>query len=301
MREIDLLSLLLHEIEQPLNAAMLDLDRLHENLRQLDERRRVLDIARAELAGRRDRLPLFQQRTVSNALDALKLNAGAAVVPELPRSLAVMVAAGALDAVLQSLLSNAQRYAPGAAVTVRAYPLVHGAEPWPAGSPVRLQGRAVAIEVADLGPGIPAHLRPELFSLGAKADPEHGGMGIGLWLSRLVVRAHGGDLWLADAPQGAVFVSVWPMAPPQDDSRVPLAMGPDGWPSDPREFAKAVRAAREDAHLTRKDFSMVSDVSDSTLRNLETQRHRWGGTTRRRIVDAFARLGIAPALPNPEH
>ena len=301
MREIDLLTLLIHEVEQPVNAAMLDLDRLRGNLRKLDERLRILEIARAEVTGKRDLLPPFQQRTVSKALDALKSNAGVAVVPELPRSLAVMVAAGALDAVLQSLLSNARRYAPRAAVTVRAYPLVPGAEPWPAGSPVSLPGRAVVIEVADLGPGIPAHLRPELFSLGAKADPEHDGMGIGLWLSRLVVRAHGGDLWLADAPKGAVFVSVWPMAPPKDDSRDPIALGPDGWPSEPREFAKAVRAARENAHLTRKDFSVVADISGSTLRNVETQRHRWAGATRRRLVNALARLGIAPALPNPEH
>lgn len=79
--------------------------------------------------------------------------------------------------------------------------------------PVTLQGPVVVVEVADTGKGIPASLRPQLFELGAQARPGGGGAGVGLWLSRLVVRAHGGELWLADSARGALFVSVWPMAP----------------------------------------------------------------------------------------
>jgi hypothetical protein len=65
MREVDLLTALLHELDGPLTAVVLDLDRLRANLRKLVRKRRVFHIARAELAGRRDLLPPLRRRTVS--------------------------------------------------------------------------------------------------------------------------------------------------------------------------------------------------------------------------------------------
>ena len=82
-----------------------------------------------------------------------------------------------------------------------------------------------------------------------------GGSGVGLWLSRLVVRAHGGELWLADSARGALFMSVWSMAParrPVPTEQVPpfsSLIRRDGWPVDPMEFAAVVREARESIFL----------------------------------------------------
>ena len=111
-----------------------------------------------------------------------------------------------------------------------------------------------------------------------------------------VVVLASGELWLADSPSGAVFVSVWPMAPPKDRSR---PRRNHVWPEDPKEFGKAVRRAREDAHLTREAFVAQAHISHFTLRNVETGRHRCTLPTRRKIIAQFERFGISPRPPQP--
>jgi len=93
--------------------------------------------------------------------------------------------------VLFNLIQNAIRHTPAdGAVVVRA-------EPGP--------GR-VEIEVADTGHGIPAAERPRVFDAfyrggDGQARTEPGG-GLGLAISRAIVEAHGGRIWLADSSLG---------------------------------------------------------------------------------------------------
>jgi two-component system, CitB family, sensor kinase len=64
------------------------------------------------------------------------------------------------------------------------------------------------ISVADSGPGVPEHLRDEIFARGVTSKPDvPGGRGIGLALVRLVSTQHGGTVSVTDAPTGgALFV-----------------------------------------------------------------------------------------------
>ena len=64
------------------------------------------------------------------------------------------------------------------------------------------------ISVADSGPGVPEHLREEIFARGVTSKPDvPGGRGIGLALVRLVSTQHGGTVEITDAPTGgALFV-----------------------------------------------------------------------------------------------
>jgi signal transduction histidine kinase len=55
--------------------------------------------------------------------------------------------------------------------------------------------RAVAIDVEDSGPGVSPAIRHLLFEPLATTKPS--GMGLGLAISRTIVQAHGGRLWLA--------------------------------------------------------------------------------------------------------
>jgi signal transduction histidine kinase len=95
-----------------------------------------------------------------------------------------------LQRVLFNLIQNAIRHTPpDGSVTVRAG-LVDG---------------DVEIEVADTGEGIPPAERERVFEAFHRLDPARGGdggAGLGLAISRAIVEAHGGRIWIADAAPG---------------------------------------------------------------------------------------------------
>jgi len=92
--------------------------------------------------------------------------------------------------VLANLLSNAYRYAPpGTPVTVT----------------VKAAGTAIEVAVTDEGPGVPEQRRGELFQKFARVGATGAGVGLGLFISREIARAHGGELTMAATP-GATFV-----------------------------------------------------------------------------------------------
>lgn len=80
----------------------------------------------------------------------------------------------------------------------------------------RLEGRAgtgfVLVSVADRGPGVPDTEKERIFERFYRAGRgSGGGVGLGLALSREIVEAHGGHLWVADRPGGgSVFSFVLP-------------------------------------------------------------------------------------------
>ena len=65
-------------------------------------------------------------------------------------------------------------------------------------------GRSVAIEVRDDGPGVPAKARAHLFQA-FQGSARAGGTGLGLAVAHELVAAHGGVITLLDTEQGTVF------------------------------------------------------------------------------------------------
>jgi two-component system sensor kinase FixL len=61
------------------------------------------------------------------------------------------------------------------------------------------EGGAVVISVCDAGPGISPNVAENLFS--SFVTTKKGGMGIGLSVSRAIVQAHGGLIWV-ERPDG---------------------------------------------------------------------------------------------------
>jgi PAS domain S-box-containing protein len=100
-----------------------------------------------------------------------------------------------MSQVLHNLLDNAARHTPpGTPVELRTHQV----------------GNRVRIEVADRGPGLPAEdvgLIFEKFGRGQQAAARQTpGAGLGLYLSRQIVQAHGSDLTVESMPgQGSVF------------------------------------------------------------------------------------------------
>jgi signal transduction histidine kinase len=94
-----------------------------------------------------------------------------------------------LQRVLFNLIQNAIRHTPpDGSVTVRAERV----------------GDCVEIEVADTGSGIAGEHRARVFEPFYRADDarSESGAGLGLAVSRAIVEAHGGTIWLEDAPIG---------------------------------------------------------------------------------------------------
>ncbi len=119
----------------------------------------------------------------------------------------LQVDATRLAQVLNNLLTNTDKYAPGVEVEVSA----------------RMEGAAVVVRVRDHGPGIPPEHRAHLFERffrvpGAKSMIR--GTGLGLYICRKIVEAHGGEIKVEDVDGGgACFAFSLPLepldAPPQ--------------------------------------------------------------------------------------
>jgi two-component system, OmpR family, sensor histidine kinase KdpD len=98
-----------------------------------------------------------------------------------------------MDQVLTNLLENAGRHSPaGGEIQVT----------------VAWSRDAVQVRVADQGPGIPADERDRVFEAFYRgtSSPETPGSGLGLAIARAVVVAHGGRIWIEDAPTGGCVV-----------------------------------------------------------------------------------------------
>lgn len=94
--------------------------------------------------------------------------------------------------VLGNLLSNAIKYGPAnSTVTIRAAVL----------------STSLRLEVTDTGPGIPPDLRARIFEKHVRApNSPSSGAGLGLFIAREIIRAHGGDLDVDSPPaSGATF------------------------------------------------------------------------------------------------
>ena len=73
-----------------------------------------------------------------------------------------------------------------------------------------VESEHVVISVADNGPGVPAEIAAQLFRPFATSKPQ--GMGLGLAISKSIVEAHGGRLWLESAERGSIFRFTLPIA-----------------------------------------------------------------------------------------
>src|SRR5690349_3306289 len=102
----------------------------------------------------------------------------------------VTVRPAALKRCLANLVSNAARYAGSIAI------VGHRDHRW------------LTVTVDDDGPGIPAHLREEVFKPFLRLDharnQDQVGTGLGLAIARDIARSHGGDIVLSDSPMGGL-------------------------------------------------------------------------------------------------
>ena len=82
------------------------------------------------------------------------------------------------------------------------------------------EGDHVHIWVQDSGKGLGPGQSDRVFERGWQADPKAGGKGLGLYISRRIVEAHGGKMWVESTPgRGSTFHVVLPSAVAETASR----------------------------------------------------------------------------------
>lgn len=221
----DFMSMVSHELRTPLNTLYL----------QAQLRRKALEAGRFDAAALRkiverdERQIRSMIRLIDDMLDVSRLRTGRLAIVTAPCDLAALVARvvdafgeqaaanGAplaleappqlavscdefrIEQVLGNLLTNAFRYGGGKPVQVR----------------LAREGGCAVLAVTDLGMGIAPENHERIFEQferaeGAKQAP---GLGLGLFIARQIVRAHGGEIALRSAPgEGSTFTIRLPLA-----------------------------------------------------------------------------------------
>jgi len=198
---------LAHEARNALTAiegATQTLERFRENLD--DDTRQSLAVAVSSEIARLQRLvgasagtnhPVsFRLSDIIGPQVDLARAQGAQVMASVPTDLVAYGRPGEFAEVLQNLLVNAR---------------IHGR------SPITIRasngGEHIVVRVEDHGTGIPPELRKAIFERGRRAS-DAPGSGLGLYVSRELMKQQHGNLWAEDASTGgAAFVMAVPAGP----------------------------------------------------------------------------------------
>lgn len=103
-----------------------------------------------------------------------------------------------VERIVANLISNALKYSEDEVVVT----LARG-------------GSEVVVSVSDRGPGIARGEQPKLFERYYRGDAQRGreGLGLGLYISRMLVEAQGGRIWVeSEVGQGSTFRFSLPVA-----------------------------------------------------------------------------------------
>ena len=187
-----------HDLRTPLTRMKLQLAMMGDNPEIADLKKDVADMERmigAYLAfargeGMEQPAPTDLADVVADVTSDARRQ-GAKIDLTLPKcNVVVPLRRDAFRRALDNVIGNAHRYAGAIDVTMALKP------------------RHVEVMVDDDGPGIPAEAREDVFKpffrLEQSRNQETGGTGLGLTIARDIIRGHGGDLVLSDAPGGGL-------------------------------------------------------------------------------------------------
>jgi signal transduction histidine kinase/PleD family two-component response regulator len=232
-RRSELASLLSHELRTPLTSVAGALDIVLSGYAGplTDKQQRYIEMAR-QAAGRMNML-------LDQLLDAARAGTGNLTVAPTPMDLVRLTdsviarfrdAAGAkqltievtasagsvpmlgdserLAQVLANLLTNSIKFAPsGGVIAVEVF-----------GPPAVAD--AVGVSVYNSGDPIPEDEHERIFEPFEASGPRRvGGTGLGLGISRAIIEAHGGRIWVESSPSGTKFVFTLPAAAQATESR----------------------------------------------------------------------------------
>lgn len=214
-----------HEVKNPLGIILGGIEFLQGNLKESGEGIRVALDKMKEATLRADQIlqgllqfarPVRPQKErvqvrllLEETLSLLRLKtvllAGVKVEVQCEEDLQVEVERNPIEQVLFNLLLNAVEAMPqGGTLTLRAYGTNH-----PGGGP---RGSSCVFEIADTGEGISHEDSARLFEPFFTTKRDQKGVGLGLFVSQMIVKNHGGELTIESrSGQGTVARVILPM------------------------------------------------------------------------------------------
>jgi signal transduction histidine kinase len=215
-----------HEFRTPLAAQLASIELLREGLKSSPPEK--LD----ELVLSLERGTLRLTRLIDNLLESVRIESGQIDVRRQSIELADVVedARALVEALLRqrrqplevSVPAGLELQGDGTRLTQVFVNLIANASKFaPEGTPVRVGARAegnqISAWVEDSGPGLPdgdVVSIFERFKRGGTQEPEPGGLGLGLWISRSIVERHGGSISAARTDEGYTrFTITLPIEP----------------------------------------------------------------------------------------
>ncbi len=198
------------------DAALIAIDEEVERLRRLVAN--GLDAARAASGGLNvERAPLALGPLIERAVERFRGRSRRHIIQaDVPDAMpAVLGDRERLESVLYNLLDNAVKYSPrGGDIRVRA----------------RVHSDIVEVAVEDNGVGLRRADRTRVFEPYYRADPGDRpaveGSGLGLFISKTIVEAHGGRIWVASRPERGTTVHF--TVPRADPAQLPVLAPPPG-------------------------------------------------------------------------
>ncbi|MCZ8185723.1 MAG: ATP-binding protein [Beijerinckiaceae bacterium] len=191
-----------HDLKTPLTRMRLRAETLADRTQaeglvaDIRDMERMLDQTLAHLRGdRKDEAvrPLNLAALLATLADQAS-DQGASTRLAGPTTLVIEGRPLALKRAFGNLIDNAVKYGGKAEITIEA------SDP------------AVAVRIADSGPGIPEDRMAEMFEpftrLEASRSRETGGFGLGLSIARDIIEGHGGSIVLENRPEGGLLVTV---------------------------------------------------------------------------------------------
>ena len=137
---------------------------------------------------------------------AMIIESGLELAVEAPEDLRVMADTPKVTLALNNLLDNAVKFTKQGRIIIQA----------------RREGGEAVLTVTDTGIGLPAETRDRLFRQFYQVEPlltrHAGGVGLGLWVTRAIIEAHGGRVFVeSEGPgKGSTFGFTLPLAPEEE-------------------------------------------------------------------------------------
>jgi len=211
------IALTAHEVRGPLVGSLAIIDRLlmerehdeedrallNRSREQLEQLSRLVDsLLRWAVAGRPLEMRSYDLvKLAREAVDSCARETGTdRVVMTGDPGIAVMAEPDHLRGAVANVIRNALLYSPPNTEVIVGVEAEHG---------------KARVTVRDRGPGVPAGERDSIFDpfmRGAAAHLARSGNGLGLFIARRVLEAHGGAVWLTSKGSGAVFTLEVPLS-----------------------------------------------------------------------------------------